>query len=384
LLICSDEEDLRADQLLLKDQWRNLFDRFDPEGFGEIPWEEFLVVLATPEFCEAVPSEKIDVLLEKFHQNSSTSSAITFQEFVNVMSGKRTSSFKCAMHCRDRQVVGEGDFRLVSAPPLMGRLTQLVSRECLTDPRDRKYYSDRYTCWPPPFFIVTISLLELWVFSYYWAVRGSPGIVDWPQLGDGTWEDTSLDSVLAYCPNRKTEAWRWLSYLLVHSSCWHIAFNLIVQIVLGLPLEMVHGSGRVAVIYIAGVLAGSLATSVLDPGVCLVGASGGVYSLLAGHLANIVLNYTDMQCGVLRLVTILAVASTEVGLAVYGRYDDTSGSPTSYLAHIAGSAAGATLGLVVLKNFQQKLWDRWIWWVALALYIILTITAVAINISIER
>ena len=45
-----------------------------------------------------------------------------------------------------------------------------------------------------------------------------------------------------------------------------------------------------------------------------MGASGGVYSLLAGHLANLVLNYSSMQCGALRLVAILAIASVEVGI----------------------------------------------------------------------
>ncbi len=34
---------------------------------------------------------------------------------------------------------------------------------------------------------------------------------------------------------------------------------------------------------------GSLASSLLDPSVCLVGASGGVYSLLAGHMAHLLL-----------------------------------------------------------------------------------------------
>lgn len=75
----------------------------------------------------------------------------------------------------------------------------------------------------------------------------------------------------------------------------------------GLPLEMVHGSGRVALIYLAGVFAGSLGTSVFDADVCLVGASGGVYALLAAHLANVLLNYNNMQCGVLRLFGIFAI-----------------------------------------------------------------------------
>lgn len=72
----------------------------------------------------------------------------------------------------------------------------------------------------------------------------------------------------------------------------------------GLPLEMVHGSTRIGCIYLAGVLAGSLGTSVFDSEVYLVGASGGVYALLAAHLANVMLNYNQMQYGILRILAI--------------------------------------------------------------------------------
>ena len=69
----------------------------------------------------------------------------------------------------------------------------------------------------------------------------------------------------------------------------HLGTNLIVQIVLGIPLEMVHGWWRLLIIYLAGVTAGSLATSVTDPSVYLAGASGGVYALLLAHLASVIL-----------------------------------------------------------------------------------------------
>lgn len=58
---------------------------------------------------------------------------------------------------------------------------------------------------------------------------------------------------------------------------------------LGLPLEMVHGFWRILIIYTSGVIAGSLITSVVDPNVFLVGASGGVYSLITAHLASIIM-----------------------------------------------------------------------------------------------
>jgi len=40
-------------------------------------------------------------------------------------------------------------------------------------------------------------------------------------------------------------------------------------------------------VYLAGVLAGSLGTSMSDPTVFLAGASGGVYALMTAHLATI-------------------------------------------------------------------------------------------------
>lgn len=58
---------------------------------------------------------------------------------------------------------------------------------------------------------------------------------------------------------------------------------------LGIPLEMVHRWWRVLLVYLAGVVAGSLGTSVSDPAIYLAGASGGVYAVMAAHLASIIM-----------------------------------------------------------------------------------------------
>ena len=47
------------------------------------------------------------------------------------------------------------------------------------------------------------------------------------------------------------------------------------------------GSVRVMVVYMSGVLAGSLGTSLSDPNTFIAGASGGVYALIAAHLVTI-------------------------------------------------------------------------------------------------
>lgn len=74
----------------------------------------------------------------------------------------------------------------------------------------------------------------------------------------GKIESAPLYSLLIYRPDRRHEIWRFVTYMLLHMGWFHLAFNLLIQLLLGLPLEMIHGAGRIAAIYIAGVLAGSL------------------------------------------------------------------------------------------------------------------------------
>lgn len=69
----------------------------------------------------------------------------------------------------------------------------------------------------------------------------------------------------------------------------HLLVNLFVQILLGIPLEMVHHWWRVLLVYLFGVIAGSLATSISDPAIYLAGASGGVYAIMAAHVASIIM-----------------------------------------------------------------------------------------------
>uniref|UniRef100_A0A8D9AQB1 Rhomboid-related protein 3 n=1 Tax=Cacopsylla melanoneura TaxID=428564 RepID=A0A8D9AQB1_9HEMI len=85
-----------------------------------------------------------------------------------LMSGKRSRSFKCAIHSRDGEVTSENDFHILyKEPPLFQKMVHLIAEEFLTEGRDRKYYADHYTCCPPPVFILFITILELGFFTYY-------------------------------------------------------------------------------------------------------------------------------------------------------------------------------------------------------------------------
>jgi len=69
----------------------------------------------------------------------------------------------------------------------------------------------------------------------------------------------------------------------------HIILNVVMQLILGILLELVHKGPRVLCIYLSGVIAGSLATSVVDPNTFLAGASGGVYALILAHMSTVIL-----------------------------------------------------------------------------------------------
>ncbi|XP_055538581.1 protein rhomboid isoform X1 [Wyeomyia smithii] len=367
-----DETEMRRE--LMKDKWRQLFDAFDPEGFGEIPVGDFIDALKSPEFLANVPPNKRDILYDRaLKTKSSGLEAISFQDFVNVMSGKRSRSFKCAVHHRDREVCSENDFHLIfEDPPLFKRMVHVIAMEVLPEERDRKYYADNYSCCPPPLFVILVTLVELGFFTYHTLTSGQADPAG----------PVPIDSMFIYRPDKRHEVWRFLFYMVLHAGWFHLGFNLVVQLLVGLPLEMVHGSTRIGCVYLAGVLAGSLGTSVFDPEVYLVGASGGVYALLAAHLANVMLNYRNMQYGVIRLLAILLFASCDVGFAIYSRYavEPQSGAPSvSYVAHLTGALAGLTIGLLVLKNFEQKLHEQLLWWVALGVYAACTIFAVVYN-----
>ena len=172
-----------------------------------------------------------------------------------------------------------------------------------------------------------------------------------------------------------------MTYATLHAGWAHLTFNTLVQVLVGLPLEMVHGSLRVACIYLAGVVAGSLGSSVLDADVYLVGASGGIYALLAAHLANVLINYRNMQCAWVHVLALASVATADMGFAMYDYFSgELVGLPASYIAHLTGALAGLAMGVVILKSFNQKAQeDDLFWWIALGTFTACLIFAIVFN-----
>ena len=232
-------------------------------------------------------------------------------------------------------------------------------------------YIDQYTCVPPPIFMPLVSLIEIAVYIYYCVEMGTFTFT----------EPVPYHSPLIYNPTRRFEGWRFLTYALIHAGFLHVFFNVLVQLCLGVPLEMIHKGWRVAIVYLAGVVSGSLAVSISDPRVYLAGASGGVYALIAAHLASVVINFKEMEYGVVRLAGLLIFAALDIANAVVARYSSTDVKHrTSYAAHLSGTIAGFLVGVMVLRNLRVKRWELVVGWIAILIYLSLAVAAVLFNI----
>jgi len=188
------------------------------------------------------------------------------------------------------------------------------------------------------------------------------------------------DSVLIYSPFRRYEAWRYLTYMLVHSGWVHLANNVVMQLFLGVLLEMVHKWWRVLIVYFAGVVAGSLATSLTDPDYYLAGASGGVYALITAHMATVILNWSEMELPWVRVIFFSLFCTLDVGLAVYNRYMGDTSSKVGYAAHFGGALAGLLIGIHVLRNLRPQKWERIVERISMVAWILLAAGAIAWNV----
>lgn len=259
----------------------------------------------------------------------------------------------------------------------MGRCERLhhhISRWMLPE-HARDKYLERANCCPPPIFIILISIGELAVFIYYAVWKPQK---QWVTLEDGIW-----NSPLSYKPDRREEAWRFLSYMFVHAGVEHVLGNLIMQLVLGIPLELVHKGFEVGMVYLSGVLAGSLASSIFDPLNALVGASGGVYALMGGYFMNAIVNFREMipLLGIFRILLIVVIVLTDMGFALYRRFlTHENGLKVSFVAHIGGGVAGMTIGYVFFSSYNQKLLKDPRFWLCIVGYILFLVFAALFNI----
>jgi len=121
----------------------------------------------------------------------------------------------------------------------------------------------------------------------------------------------------------------------LHAGFLHVAFNMYLLWILGGALERYAGTARFVAIYASSLLWGSAAALVVDPNAFTVGASGGVFGLMAAMFL------LERQRGVALLgstVGMLLVINLVITFLIPG---------ISVGGHVGGLLGGAAAGFVL-------------------------------------
>uniref|UniRef100_A0A7I4YAS0 rhomboid protease n=2 Tax=Haemonchus contortus TaxID=6289 RepID=A0A7I4YAS0_HAECO len=325
--------------------WIRLFRAFDLDHDGYIPTTDLKRAIRDSAFSFGLNPDEVVTMIANIDQNGDK--LIDFSEFCTLMSRVK--------HLRLRH--------------LMFRAAQfVVPRSKRTEHFD---YLQKYKCCPPPLFMVIISIIQVAIYIYYTAESGEGISITGP---------VPTKSPLIFNPYRKDEVWRFITYMFIHIGIYHITYNVLTQLLLGLPLELVH-QWRVIVVYLAGVLSGSLLVSAVDPHVFLAGASGGVYALLAAHLAELIMNWREMEFNWIRAIILVILIGADTAVSVYQRYFVDRVDRVSYVSHIGGFVAGILLGVVILRNFRRHKWEARLWWASLVAFVFFIVICIVLIIA---
>ncbi|KAI3365640.1 hypothetical protein L3Q82_010721 [Scortum barcoo] len=390
-------------------QWSEsslLFFQLDPENTGFIAVENFTSLVEHHEL-QLDPS-KLDMLLALVQSNEE--GQVCYQELIELMSSKRSSSFRRAI-ANGRRTLQREILLDETGLGLYKRFVRYVAYEILPCETDRRWYFHQNRLCPPPVFIAIVTIVQIIVFMCYGIMLNK-----WVLQ---TYQPDFMKSPLVYHPGHRAQVWRFFSYMFMHVGLEQLGFNALLQLMIGVPLEMVHGILRISLLYMAGVLAGSLTVSITDMRAPVVGGSGGVYapavlsasgqrrhgksqklcpawtpvkslpSAIKHHhpfsLNRHFQNWAGMRCPykLLRMILALVCMSSEVGRAVWLRFSPplpSSGPQPSFMAHLSGAVVGISMGLLILRSYEESLQKQCSWWVIVFSFITFLLFAIFWNI----
>ena len=145
--------------------------------------------------------------------------------------------------------------------------------------------------------------------------------------------------------------WTLITSMFMHAVFFHLMFNMLFLIAIGIPLESRIGKARFIAIYMLGGMAGSVVFALVEmsasAAVILVGASGAISALLGAMIMLYPREKIMFFLGPLLtdrfsiMVPVLVWFSLQLILFVF---DD---SAVAYSAHLGGFAAGAAIAWVI-------------------------------------
>ena len=159
------------------------------------------------------------------------------------------------------------------------------------------------------------------------------------------------------CVDVRNEVWRLLSNQFCHSSFQHIVQNTFILLLFGYSCEIFNGWVYSLCVFEAGVLYGTLAFSISDPFVGLVGCSHGIAGLLGGVIPNFLVNIDAFDRAV--LIGFYTFVTLTILLELLNYYIFPVEN-TAYIAHLFGFLGGFFVGLVLVRVIKSStVCNRW-------------------------
>mmetsp|Transcript_398 Transcript_398/g.592 ORF Transcript_398/g.592 Transcript_398/m.592 type:complete len:545 (+) Transcript_398:55-1689(+) len=223
-----------------------------------------------------------------------------------------------------------------------------------------------------PYFTILWPLLVLVV----WAVgafiesgKEENKDIEWHSIQAGldtAFPGDTLLQVHSQCEDYRISFWLYRLYLyqFTHIGLLHVLSNCLIVWILGIRLERLHGTLRMALFFNIGVIGGACCFYVSDAHSVVAGMSGGVYAVQGMHWGYLALNWSEKRHPFLWLLMLGGWVVFDL-INYWVLVDDEGHSAsTSNSAHLGGAVTGCLIAVMWGENLVERSWEKYRWWIA--------------------
>jgi len=193
-----------------------------------------------------------------------------------------------------------------------------------------------------------MTLIQFALLTYgIWSKGGLDSFRDNPLLGPHAHTLDMMGAKNAAKVLYRDEWWRLLSTLLLHGGLVHFSLNALIQLRMGLWLEVLWGHGVWSMIYFSSGAYSSLVSCVFLPDTLSVGASGAICGVIGAGLVFLLTTWNQtMPSDILeRNANAFTLAFNIIGTACLSIVPNMD-----YAAHLGGFLSGMVLAMGIFAN----------------------------------
>ena len=168
-----------------------------------------------------------------------------------------------------------------------------------------------------------------------------------------------------HCTDLRPEIWRLFSYSMVHSGIGHLIGNMFGLVFCLMILYRFQYFRNTIIVYFVSVINGGLSFYLTNPYDILVGASGGVYGIFGGNIANYIYNNDVMLSGEKCFLHFFYIVFTIIDISVFF---SARSENVSYQSHWYSLLFGLLTGLSIFKEFRPVFYKKCIRLIGIILF----------------